>query len=246
MKKNFFKVIAMSLAVVTVIGAISVPASAARRTKRVRRRSQYTVGIDPGHQQRGNSSTEPAAPGSRTRKAKVSGGTYGRYSRIPEYKLTMAVANQLKKELTARGYKVVMTRTRNNVNISNAQRAQKLNKSCNIAVRLHADGVASSSAHGASMQCSTKRNRYVGKLFNQCNSLSQKILAAYTRSTGLKNRGIAYRDDLTGTNYSKIPVTLIEMGFMTNRSDDLYMSKAANQKKMAKGIANGIDAYFGF
>ena len=62
----------------------------------------------------------------------------------------------------------------------------------------------------------------------------------------MKNRGISYRDDLTGTNFSTIPVTLLEMGFMTNRSDDTYMAKSSNQKKMAKGIANGIDDYFGF
>ena len=54
------------------------------------------------------------------------------------------------------------------------------------------------------------------------------------------------RDDLTGTNWSKIPVTLIEMGFMSNPSEDRKMQNSKFQVKMARGIANGIDSYFGF
>ena len=51
---------------------------------------------------------------------------------------------------------------------------------------------------------------------------------------------------MTGTNWSKIPVTLIEMGFLSNASEDRFMNRAANQEKMAEGIADGIDDYFGF
>lgn len=240
MNKKILRAFSLALAVCIMLGVCMVPAQAAKK-----KRSQYTIGIDPGHQSRGNSSLEPTGPGARTKKAKVSGGTYGRYSRLPEYKLTLQVATKLKKELEHRGYKVVMTRTKNNVNISNSERAKKLNKSCDIAVRLHADG-AGSSAHGASMQCSTRHNPYISKLYSKCNTLSKDILNAYCRKTGIKKRGIAYRDDLTGTNFSTIPVTLIEMGFMTNRSDDRYMAKSSNQTKMAKGIADGIDDYFGF
>lgn len=243
MKRNILRTIAVSLAVLLVAGTVAVPAQAGKKKKQ---RSDYTIGIDAGHQQRGNSAKEADAPGSHTKKAKVSGGTSGRYTGLPEYKLTLSVAKKLEKELKARGYKVVMTRTKNNVNISNAQRAKKLNKKCTIAVRLHADGAGSAKAHGVSMQCSSKKNRYIGKLYSKCNRLSSKILNAYCKKTGLKKNGIVYRDDLTGTNYSTIPVTLIEMGFMTNRSDDTYMAKSSNQTKMAKGIADGIDDYFGF
>ena len=34
-------------------------------------------------------------PGASTRKAKVAGGTTGVYTRVPEYKLTLAVAKKL-------------------------------------------------------------------------------------------------------------------------------------------------------
>ena len=59
-------------------------------------------------------------------------------------------------------------------------------------------------------------------------------------------RGCIIRDDLTGTNWSEIPVTLIEMGFMSNSAEDRKMQKKTFQNKMAKGMADGIDSYFGY
>lgn len=70
-----------------------------------------------------------------------------------------------------------------------------------------------------------------------CSSLIDK-------KTKIRNRGLVARDDLTGTNWSKIPVSLIEMGFLSNPSEDRKMQKSNFQTKMAKGIADGIDAYF--
>lgn len=205
------------------------------------------VGIDPGHQSRGNSGTEQNGPGSKVYKAKVSGGTYGRTTGIPEYRLTLQIGKKLKSELVNRGYQVVMTRTKHKVNISNKQRAVFINESgADICVRLHADGVGNASVRGASAQCSSSKSPYVSGLYKKSNKLSKEVLAAYCKKTGFRSLGTFYRDDLTGTNWSTVPTTLIELGFMTNPSDDRYMASAAGQKKMAAGLANGIDAYFGF
>ena len=43
---------------------------------------------------------------------------------------------------------------------------------------------------------------------------------------------------------SPLLITIVEMGFMTNESDDLKMSNPDFQDTMASGIADGIDAYF--
>ena len=204
------------------------------------------VGIDPGHQSRGNSSTEPNGPGSTTRKAKVSGGTRGTATGLYEYKLTLQVAKKLRSELLDRGYQVVMTRTKNDVDISNKERAVLINESgADICIRLHADGGAAA-VRGASAQCSSASNPYISKLYAKSKKLSEAVLSSYCAKTGLRNRGVFYRDDLTGTNWSTVPTTLMEMGFMTNVADDRFMASASGQKKMVTGLADGIDAYFGF
>ena len=108
---------------------------------------QKVVAIDAGHQLRGNSAKEPNGPGSSAKKAKVTSGTSGCATKLPEYKLNLQVAKKLKKELVKRGYKVVMVRTSHNVNISNVQRAQVANRAkADAFVRIHANSASSSLA----------------------------------------------------------------------------------------------------
>jgi len=229
-------------------GKTTITAKSGKDTVRVRVEvlPKKIVGIDPGHQLHANGSLEPNGPNSSVMKAKVTGGTCGCATGKSESALMLEIGLLLKEELESRGYMVVMTRNKQNVNISNAQRALKLNEKCNIAVRLHADGLENQSVSGASMQCSTSSNPYIARLFRKCKRLSKCILSAYCKETRRRNRGICYRDDLTGTNFSTIPVTLIEMGFMSNRAEDYYMASANGQKAMVNGIANGIDKYFNY
>ena len=206
---------------------------------------QKVIAIDAGHQLRGNSSTEPDGPGSSTKKAKVSSGTSGCATKIPEYKLNLKVAKKLKKELAGRGYKVVMIRAKNNVNISNVQRAKIANKAgADAFVRIHANSAGSSSASGALTIAPTNKNPYMSKKVRKASrKLSKKVLQAFCSATGAGNRGILYTDTMTGINWCTVPVTIIEMGFMSNASEDKKMATAAYQNKMVQGIANGIDSY---
>ena len=239
MKRKLKKILCMSLGAVLCINHVTV---AKQETVTAKSKENIKIAIDAGHQARGNSATEPIGPGSSTRKAKVAGGATGV---APEYKLTLAVAKKLQKELKNRGYQVYMIRTKNNVNISNKKRAQLANKSgSDIYIRLHGDSSASSAVTGASGLYPSKANKYVSKLSSKSKKLSECLLKAYCKETKIRNRGLVTRDDLTGTNWSKIPVSLIEMGFMSNPAEDRKMQKSKFQTKMAKGIADGIDAYF--
>ena len=206
---------------------------------------QITVAIDAGHQKKGDTRKEPIGPGSRRKKAKAASGTQGAATKVPESKLTLSVAKRLEQELKKRGYKVYMVRRKQNVNISNKKRALLVNKSgADICIRLHADA-AGKRVSGASALYPTKNNPYVKKLSKRSRKLTGDVLKKYCKATGIRNRGLSGRNDLTGTNWSKVPVTLIEMGFMTNKKEDKKMQKSSFQKKMAKGIADGVDSYFG-
>ena len=61
----------------------------------------------------------------------------------------------------------------------------------------------------------------------------------------LHDNNVKIDDTMTGINWCDMPVTIIELGFMSNETDDTNMQDDAYQDKMIQGIANGIDAYFG-
>lgn len=202
------------------------------------------VVIDAGHQTRAMTSTEPIAPGSSQRKMKVTGGTVGCVTRLPEYKLNLQVAKRLRAELEKRGYKVIMVRTKNDVRITNIQRAKVANKAkADAFVRIHANAAGSSGVKGA-LTIAPASPKYVGAKVCKRSKLCQKVLKCLCKETGAKNRGVMYTNTMTGINWSKVPVTIVEMGFMSNPAEDRKLAKPSYQKKIAAGIADGLDAYF--
>lgn len=204
------------------------------------------VAIDAGHQAKGNSEKEPIGPGSSTMKAKVASGAVGVVTKLPEYQLTLDVSEKVKRILEERGYQVVMIRETNDVNMSNAERAQIANESgASVFVRIHANSLDSSTVHGTLSMCQTADNPYNGGLHAQSYSLSKIITDAICAATGSKNRGVQETDTMSGINWCTIPVTIVEMGFMSNPEEDQKMAQDEYQELIAAGIANGIDAYFG-
>lgn len=208
---------------------------------------RLVVAIDPGHQ--GSwvdmSDTEPNGPGSSEMKAKATTGTQGSFSGKTEYELNLEISLLLREELEARGYEVILTREDNDTAISNADRAQMAyEQGGDIYVRIHANGSDDSSVSGALAMVPSSANSYVGYLAEDSYLLADCILSDYCERAGFSSLGIQYYDNMTGINWSQIPVMILEMGFMTNQSDDLRMADSAVQPLMVEGIADGIDRYF--
>lgn len=197
------------------------------------------IGIDPGHQAKGNSQKEPIAPGSSEMKAKVASGTAGVKTRVAEYVVNLDVSLKLRDALEALGAEVYMTRETHDVDISNVERAVMMNDlDVDLVLRIHCNGANDKSVHGTGLYI-TK----TGNIAEESLAAAEALLPAMIQATGAKNCGIFKRDTYTGMNWSEVPCILVEMGYMSNPEEDVLLNDPDYQQKLVDGMVQGVIDY---
>ncbi|APH15408.1 N-acetylmuramoyl-L-alanine amidase family protein [Clostridium sporogenes] len=196
--------------------------------------------IDPGHGNRSNLELERVSPDVEEKKIKDGGGAEGVNSKTPEYLIAMDVALKLKEALQREDYTVIMTKNKHSESLGNIERAEVGNENnANLVIRIHADSADSGDAKGASMLVPSKRG-YASEI----NELSRKygdiLLREMVASANMNNRGIVEREDMTGFNWSKVPVVLVEMGFLSNAEEDKLLNTEEYKIKIVKGLTEGV------
>lgn len=201
--------------------------------------SDVKIGIDPGHQAKGNNEKETIAPNSKKTKPKVSSGTAGVKTRIPEYKTVLEISLKLRDALVEQGAEVYMTRETHDVNISNQERAKMMNAlGVDLVLRIHCDGADNHSKHGIAVYCS-KSNSIAAESYRACEAILPVVCAV----TGAKNNGIISNDNYTGQNWSTVPCLMVECGFASNSEEDVLLNTEDYQWKLAEGLTQGIVDY---
>ncbi len=205
------------------------------------------VVIDAGHDLRANPETEPIGPGSSTRKIKDGGGTSGVVSGLREAELNMRVARLLRPLLERAGIDVVMTRTSTSrTSMGNIARARIANSvRAALFLRIHADGSTDRSARGTHALYPALRRGWTDDVYVKSRRAARTVQRDLRAALGFPDRGLQERSDFTGFNWADVPVIMVEMGFMSNPTEDRLLSTPAYQRRAAVGLCRGTMRYLG-
>ncbi len=205
------------------------------------------IAVNAGHQACPNHEKEALGPSSAVMKNKVSKGTCGIVTQTEEYELNLQNALLLREELEKRGHTVVMVRETNDVNISNRERAElALANGAELIINLHANAAGTKQPkdmHGVMTLCRSAKNPFNPKLYAAERRLAACVQNGICSATGAKSIGIIETDSITGINWSTVPSVVAEVGYMTNAEEDLKLSDERYRRRIARGIANGIENY---
>ena len=228
-----------ALLLVLAVSLIGLPAGAAQ--------PRPVVVLDPGHDLRGNSDTEPIGPGSTTQKIKDGGGTHGVVSGLREADLNLRVALRLRPLLERAGIRVVMTRTKTaRTSIGNVARAGIANRAgAALFLRIHADGSTDRAVRGTHTLYPALRRGWTDDVYAASKRAARIVQADLRGALGFPDRGLQERSDFTGFNWADVPVILVEMGFMTNPTEDRMLATAAYQQRAAVGLCRGTLRFLG-
>ena len=230
----------MRLALGALVAALLVVPAAAGKQAAV-------VVVDPGHDLHANSDTEPIGPGSAVQKIKDGGGTSGVVSGLSEAELNLRVSLRLRTLLERAGVRVVMTRTTTTgTSMGNVARARIANRAgAALFLRIHADGSTDPSARGTHALHPALRRGWTDDVYADSKRAARVVQRDLRTVLGFPDRGLQERFDFTGFNWADVPVILVEMGFMTNPTEDRLLATAAYQRRAALGLCRGTLRYLG-
>jgi N-acetylmuramoyl-L-alanine amidase len=205
------------------------------------------VVLDPGHDLRANPTTEPIGPGSSVRKIKDGGGTRGVVSGLTEAELNLAVAERLRPLLERAGVPVVLTRTATaGISMGNIARARIANRvGAALFLRIHADGSPDRRTRGTHTLYPALHRGWTNDVYGSSRRAARLVQAELVRSLGFPDRGLQERSDFTGFNWADVPVALVELGFMTNPTEDRLLATPDYQRRAAIGLCRGTLRFLG-
>ena len=201
--------------------------------------------IDPANQATINVDLIPVGPGSEEEKQGATQGNTGSYLGTREFDLNLTYAELLKSELESRGYEVTMTRDSSDVDITNQARAEMAEESDAAAMlRISMNFSSDSELTGAMGICMEKENPYNPQLYDESYAFTTRVLQGAMSEGRMPNQGIYETQDMAIINWSTVPVAVLKIGYLSNEAEENALVDAEYQRKVVKGIADGIDKYY--
>lgn len=163
---------------------------------------------------------------------------------VREKDVSLGVAMKVKRILEEQGDPVVMTRTTDrdvySPSATNAQelqaRVNKAPRDAAIFISIHCNAFSSPSTNG--METYYYTNSGMGR------RLAKLINEELEKYGGLFNRGVKPANFYV-LKHSKMPATLLELGFVTNPREEELLADDEYQELLATAIVTGVNRYFG-
>ncbi|OAS84966.1 MULTISPECIES: SH3 domain-containing protein [Metabacillus] len=173
-----------------------------------------TIVIDPGH-----GGQDSGAVGTR--------GTL-------EKNLTLTTAKLVYDKLKSAGANVFLTRSNDTYISLNSRVRTSHYRNAKAFISLHYDSTTDRSANGTTAY-------YYSSLKDA--QLASKLNSQLVKQSNLRNRGIKY-GNFHVLRENNVPSTLLELGFLSNRTEELTVNTSSYQERVSQGIYNGLAQYF--
>lgn len=183
---------------------------------------------------------------------------YQKQNGTTETHICWQVAQRLRAILVNQGFRVVLTKQRENQLVRNVRRAEVANRShARLMLRLHCDTGAGTGYRIFYPDRAARDGKIVGPSPIVQQASSRAASAIHDSLTDglagvLKDNGMASDRStlvgrkkggaLIGSIHSRVPVVLVEMVFLNNPADAAFIKSAAGQDKFARALATGIES----
>ena len=146
----------------------------------------------------------------------------------------------LRKQLEKAGYRVLMTRSRDEF-VPLKKRAEMANQARGqVLVSLHCNSAKNRLAKGVEIYYTQKTEPWRAK---KSKEMAQMVLSKILAETKAESRGIKDANFVV-IKETKMPSILIEMGFLTNEEEQKRLKEPAYLEAMMQSVTSGLSAYF--
>ena len=199
--------------------------------------SGLVIVIDPGHQKEPDTELEESIPGTTAEKERATSGAVSVNLGVKEYEITLDYSLILKSYLEGCGAEVILTRTENDVNISNIERAQiAIDNNADYFIRIHADSAPDGDIRGVKVYVPS-----TGSYASSADSEGEKLADTVAEAIGSESLGVVQSNMYTGLNHAdSIRSYQLVIGYLSNPEDEALLLDDATAYKVAVAVSEYI------
>ena len=157
---------------------------------------------------------------------------------VTEQAVNLNVARELARLLYEGGYEVMQYRTTRDENVLSNKNADLSNRA-NMANNWGADYFVSIHTNSSLNPSANGFEAYVYRLGGRAEALAQSIVSQVVGQLGSKDNGVR-QANFAVLRRTRMPATLLELGYLTNPTEALNLNSPAWQRAVAKAIYDGI------